>query len=95
MPSKRTNFGKGSIYASSTWKRGEFRKAALAQTAGRCAKCGVRGKTASPPGEATISLAHRIPEAVRLQLRRPLTPADVIPLCLRCHGKEDGGRRYR
>lgn len=84
----------GSVYNTHSWKRGDFRKAVLALTGGRCARCGARGKTANPPGSVVLTLAHKIPERVRLALRRPLRPEDCIPLCRRCHGKADGGRRY-
>lgn len=88
------NLGKpGSVYNSSSWKRGDFRKAVLAQTGGRCAKCGKVGKQFGGP--VTLSVAHKLPERVRLALKRPLIPADCVPLCLSCHGKADGGRRYR
>ena len=70
-----------------------FRKEVLAQTGGRCACCGKLGKQAGGP--VTLTIAHTLPERVRLALRRPLVPADCIPLCRSCHGKLDGGRRYR
>lgn len=85
----------GSVYNTNSWKRGAFRQAVLAQTGGCCAKCGARGRTASPKGETVLTLAHKIPERVRLALRRPLAPQDCVPLCRKCHGKLDGGRRYR
>lgn len=82
----------GSIYQTSAWKR-KLRAEVLGRDGYRCRKCGALGKQRG--GSATLSLQHVLPERVRLALRRPLSASDLVTLCLPCHGRADGGRRYR
>lgn len=81
----------GSVYRTTAWKT-TLRKAVYERDGFRCQKCGRLGRQMGGP--VTLSMQHLIPERVRLALGRPLLAQDLVTLCLQCHGRADGGRRY-
>lgn len=83
----------GSIYSTHAWKgKGGLKEQCFTRDGFRCRACGRAGKQAG--GTVTLSAAHKLPERVRKALGRPITVNDLVTLCLSCHGKLDGGRRY-
>lgn len=81
----------GSVYSTAAWQR--LKLACFERDGWRCRRCGRLGTQKG--GTVVLTCAHLLPERVRLALRRPLTINDVATLCRQCHGKVDGGRRYR
>jgi 5-methylcytosine-specific restriction protein A len=79
---------KGTVYNTQAWRR--FAEAIKRRDRYRCRTCGAPGTRIG--GDATLSVQHV--EPVREALHRQLDPVNCKTLCLHCHGKEDGGRRY-
>ena len=84
------NAGRRTAYKRSAWKRGPQRQRVYERDGYRCRKCHRLGKQRGGP--VTLSLQHLVPERV-LAGREP-RDHELITLCLSCHGKADGGRRY-
>lgn len=78
-------------YQSREWKVHQ-RKRVYERDGYRCRKCGAAGKQIG--GRATLSLQHLIAEQVLAMRGRRAEDHELITLCLRCHGRADGGRRY-
>jgi hypothetical protein len=55
--------------------------------------CGKLGKQKGGP--ATLTLAHMIPERVLAMFGREAEDHELTTVCRECHGRADGGRRYR
>lgn len=84
--------GRRAAYRKSAWKRGPQRTRVYERDGYRCKRCGRAGKQIG--GDVTLSLQHLIPERVLTALGRGPEDHELVTLCLSCHGKEDGGRRY-
>ena len=85
---KRNIARAGSVYQTRAWRR--LSTECRERDGYRCRLCGAAGYQIG--GTARLSGAHRIPERVRPDLA--LEPSNVVTLCLPCHGRADGGRRY-
>jgi 5-methylcytosine-specific restriction endonuclease McrA len=83
--------GRNPAYQTAEWKRHQ-RKRVYERDGYRCRKCGALGKQKG--GKVTLSLQHMLPERLLRRLGRPAVDSELVTLCLSCHGKMDGGRRY-
>lgn len=71
----------GRVYNTNEWRRV---RTAIIHRDGCCRLCGTTSR---------LTVQHRVPERVAPHLA--LDPGNLITLCARCHGRQDGGRRYR
>lgn len=80
----------GTIYQTNRW-RTRIRRTVLERDGFACRTCGARGKDVG--GAAVLTVAHLVPVRLAPHLAEDLR--NLRTLCQRCHGREDGGRRYR
>jgi len=71
----------GTVYATQEWRR--VRRTILERDGHACRLCGARDR---------LTVQHRVPYRVAPHLA--LDPGNLVTLCARCHGRQDGGRRY-
>ena len=86
------NAGRRKAYQTSRWKRGPQRTRVYERDGYRCRICKRLGRQKGGP--ATLSLQHLVPERVLARLGRDAFDHELVTLCLTCHGRMDGGRRY-
>lgn len=79
----------GKVYNTQAWRR----VCALVKKRDgyRCRKCGRASRERG--GTARLTVQHVRSE--RMYPYLALEPSNLITLCDRCHGRADGGRRYK
>jgi 5-methylcytosine-specific restriction endonuclease McrA len=87
------NAGRRPSYQTNRWRRGPQRDRVYRRDGYKCRECGRAGKQIG--GTRTLSLQHVVPERIITQIRLEHIPDHwLLTLCLQCHGRADGGRRY-
>jgi 5-methylcytosine-specific restriction protein A len=80
---------KGTIYNTQAWRR--LCAQIKTRDGYRCRQCGAAGTQIG--GRARLTVQHLVAALVAPHLA--LSPMNLVTLCDVCHGKMDGGRRYR
>lgn len=78
----------GTVYATQAWKK--LCVQIKERDGYRCRECGMPGRQIG--GVRVLTVQHI--NAVRVAPHLALAPMNLITLCNKCHGKQDGGRRY-